>query len=419
MDREVGAADEESLLRIAARRAVRGLRRDATTPGFARLLMFQASGAAGDALLALALAGTLFFSVPEATARGKVALYLLLTVAPFAVVSPLLARVLDRHRGSLKWAMVLAQAGRATLTWLLATRLEDLALFPLAFGVLLLSRAALIVRGAVLPGLLTPEQSLVRANASLSRIGALSGMVMGLVGIGLVKWPGVQTELVVAAIVYYLGVLPALRIPGGRGRIATDERLGAQAKARSLSVRQAILATAGMRGLVGFLVFHLAFSLRRNDFGSVGLGLLIAAAALGGLVGAITAPKLRQALKEEGILVATLIAAGLVALAVGRWFTPVAAGILAFAFGVASGASKVAFDAVVQRETPEGGRGWAFARYESILQLAWVAGALVPLLVTIGPAAGVVAVRLVANAIALIFVFGRHRMASGGAGLLG
>ena len=44
----------------------------------------------GDALVAVALAGTLFFAVPVAAARPRVALYLLLTVAPFAVVAPLL-----------------------------------------------------------------------------------------------------------------------------------------------------------------------------------------------------------------------------------------------------------------------------------------------------------------------------------------
>ncbi|HEV3471821.1 MAG TPA: MFS transporter, partial [Actinomycetota bacterium] len=48
----------------------------ATTPGITRLRLHQASSSAGDALVALALAGSLFFSVPETTARGRVGLYL-------------------------------------------------------------------------------------------------------------------------------------------------------------------------------------------------------------------------------------------------------------------------------------------------------------------------------------------------------
>ena len=410
MERQPGGGiDEEPFVRVAARRAYRSVRKDAATPEFGRLLAYQAFGAAGDTLLALALAGTLFFSVPETTARGRVALYLALTVAPFAVVSPFLARFLDRHRGSLKWAMVASAAGRATLTWLLATRLETLWLFPLAFGILLLSRAALIVRGAVLPGLVPPGQTLVRANAGLSRIGALAGMKAALPGVLLVRFPGVETELVVAALVYYVGAVPALMTPVGKGRRTADDRAAAKIAARSLSIRQASVAMAGMRALVGFLVFHLAFALRREDFGSVGLGLLVGSAAFGGLIGAIAAPRLRNVLREEGILVASLVGAGLVSFFAGRWFTPVSAGILVFVFGLASGAAKVAFDAIVQRETPEAGRGWAFARFESILQLAWVIGALIPLVLVIPASPGAIGVGVAANLVALLFTFTRQR----------
>ena len=166
-----------------------------------RLLWHQASGAGGDAMVALALAGSLFFSVPETTARGRVLLYLALTMAPFAIVAPLLARLLDRFRGSLKWAMVLTSVGRATLAWVLASRLDSLLLFPLAFGILLLSRAALVVRGALLP-LVVPEGSkLVDSNSALSRVSAVAGMVAMVPALGLIKWPGPHVELHASAAV--------------------------------------------------------------------------------------------------------------------------------------------------------------------------------------------------------------------------
>lgn len=405
--------DDEPLVRIAARRAVRNIRRDASTPQFGRLMAYQASGAAGDALVALALAGSLFFSVPETEARGRVALYLVLTVAPFAVVSPLLARILDRGRGRLRAVMFVAAVGRAVLAFLLSSRLDSLLLFPIAFGILILSRAVLIVRGALLPQLVPPGRTFVNANATLSKIGALAGMVVGLPGVALLRWPGVETELLLCALVYGLGIVPALQLPRVRGRRARDEQLDARAGVRAVTVRQALVAAAGVRLLVGFLVFHLAFALRREDISTIGLGLLVGAAATGGLVGALVAPRLRRRLKEEGILVFALTFGGIVALAAGWWFSPVAAGALVFSFGMTSGAVKVAFDAIVQREAPEAARGWAFARFESVLQLAWVAGALVPLLIAFPSGAGVFGAGIVGNLLAILYTGGRHRVASG------
>jgi len=67
---------------------------------FVRVMLAQAAHAAGDALVAVALAGTLFFSVPTGQARGHVGLYLLLTMTPFALLSPVVGPILDRWRGS-------------------------------------------------------------------------------------------------------------------------------------------------------------------------------------------------------------------------------------------------------------------------------------------------------------------------------
>ena len=47
----------------------------------------------------VSLAGTLFFDVGVGAARPKVLLYLLLTMAPFALVAPVLGPFLDRTRG--------------------------------------------------------------------------------------------------------------------------------------------------------------------------------------------------------------------------------------------------------------------------------------------------------------------------------
>jgi MFS family permease len=381
----------------------------AATPQMGRLLLYQATGAAGDALIAVALANSLFFQVPVAEARGKVALYLALTIAPFAVVAPFLSRWLDRHRGGMRAVMVVAAVGRGTCAWLLATRLDDLTLFPLAFGVLVLSRAVLVVRGAYLPSVVPEGYTLVQANAALSKVSALAGMIAVGPGLLIDYVIGSGTELIFTALIFYLGVIPALRLPSVKGKRTLDEQIDARENVRAVGIRQASVAACGIRFLVGFLVFHLAFAMRREDFGSVQLGLLIASAATGTLFGAIVAPRLRRRLKEEGIMITSLLVAGLAGLIAGRWFSVPSAAILVFVFGVTSGAAKVAFDSIVQQGTPEAGRGWAFARFESILQVAWVVGALVPLGIPLSSGTGVVAAGIVGVALGILYLVGRRK----------
>ena len=58
--------------------------------------MVHLATAAGDVMVAIALAGSIFFDVPVGEARAKVALYLAVTLAPLAVAGPLLVPLLDR-----------------------------------------------------------------------------------------------------------------------------------------------------------------------------------------------------------------------------------------------------------------------------------------------------------------------------------
>src|SRR6185369_8347920 len=72
-------------------------RRDgADRSGLAALLDLSVINAAGDALVTVALAGSLFFSVPTGQARSKVALYLLITMVPFVLLAPVIGPLLDK-----------------------------------------------------------------------------------------------------------------------------------------------------------------------------------------------------------------------------------------------------------------------------------------------------------------------------------
>ena len=87
---------------------------------FTRLARTHAASTAGDALLAIGLAGSLFFSISPEAARTRVALYLLLTMAPFAVVAPVLGPLIDRQHGGRRGMVVASLALRSVLCLLIA-----------------------------------------------------------------------------------------------------------------------------------------------------------------------------------------------------------------------------------------------------------------------------------------------------------
>src|SRR6478672_4423628 len=104
------------------------------TSPFARLSLTHLFAVSGDALVTMALAGSLFFSISPDAARGRVALYLLLTMAPFAVVAPLIGPFLDRREGGRRAMVIGSAALRALLCLLMAKALHSLLLFPEAFA---------------------------------------------------------------------------------------------------------------------------------------------------------------------------------------------------------------------------------------------------------------------------------------------
>ncbi|HWI03030.1 MAG TPA: hypothetical protein VNT52_04275, partial [Acidimicrobiales bacterium] len=179
---------------------------------FRRLATVQVLHALGDAIVAVSLANTLFFSLPLGEARDKVALYLALTMAPFAVLSPFVGPLLDRRSGAYRVAIVLAAAGRILLAALLTTRTDRLSLYPLAFGLLVLSRVHGVSRSALVPEALPPGKQLMWGNAWL----AVLSVVGGAVGAGLaaaanaVSGPGVA--LWGAVLVFAVSTVPAFRL---------------------------------------------------------------------------------------------------------------------------------------------------------------------------------------------------------------
>ena len=61
---------------------------------------------------------------------------------------------------------------------------------------------------------------------------------------------------------------------------------------------------------------------------------------------------------------------------------------MALAVGAAGSAAKPSFDALVQRHVRELDQGRAFGRFETQLQLMWVVGSLVPVVLSLPVPAG-------------------------------
>ncbi|MEY2472784.1 MAG: hypothetical protein QOK28_2113 [Actinomycetota bacterium] len=341
---------------------------------FRRLVSVQALHAAGDAMVAVALANTLFFNVPLGEARDKVGLYLLLTMTPFAVLSPLVGPALDRRRGAYRLGILVSASGRALLALLLATRTERLTLYPLAFGLLVLSRAYGVSRAAIVPNAIGEAHPLIWANAWLSVTSVAGAAIGAAIAAGVQHVISTRVSLYVATAVFVVLLPSAFALPKPEGNAKQKHVKGDY---RALLTSRLIgggVAMGASRASVGFLTFLLAFLLRAHGQGTKGFAAAIAAAGVGGFAGSAIAPALRKVLREPILLLVSLVVMGTASLWVAASFSLRTASFVAFVIGFGSTAGRLAFDSLVQRDAPEQIRGRTFARYETIFQLCWVAG---------------------------------------------
>ncbi len=342
---------------------------------FDRLQLVQASHAAGDALVAIALAGTLFFDVPLGQARDRLGLWLLLTVTPYAFLSPVVGPFLDRWRDGYRVAVIAGAAGRLALAFLMASRTDRLVLYPMAFGVLVLSRAHAVSRAALVPGVLPVDRSLVWANSRLAVVSLLGGAIGALPGVGLQAWLGSGATLRLAGVVLGVAAVLAIGLPATRRGARRRPVVSGEHRRLPRRVVATGLGTAALRGVVGFLTFFLAFALRSVGEGGGAFAAVIVAAGIGGFAGSVLSPIVRRVVHELALVLAALVTLGVTTSAAVASFGVVAAALVAWVAGFAAAAGRVGFDSLLQRDAPEHVRGRAFARYETVFQLAWVGGA--------------------------------------------
>jgi len=337
------------------------------------------TSAAGDTLLAIALADSVFFSLPADRAATKVALYLGLTMLPLALAGPLLVPLLDRA-GPRRAISFAAALGRAIIALAVAPRLDTLALFPAALALLVLSKVHAITKNGLTMAYAPPGDGLMRANARLGRI-AVGGAIWAFpFGFAALKLWGSAGPMTLAAAVYLASALVTLRLPHPRVR-ATQREVGPRGRVPALT--RPALGAVGMRAASGFLLFLLAFALRRGGYPTWWFGVLAAAAVLGGFLADVSAPRLPRGVREELVVVGCVVAAGTGALIAFEFFSVPVLALFAAVSGATAELGRLAFQSLMQRHAPEGALGRVFVRYEVAFQLAWVAGAFLPAVVPI------------------------------------
>ncbi len=377
--------------------------------------MSHALNAAGDTLVAVALADVLFLTPDPSEARSNVVLYLAVTLAPFAVIGPFLGGLFARFPVAYRRGLGVASAVRSVVAILMVLNLNnDLILFPLAFLMLVFSRVHGISRNSLLPVTLEGAHELVAANARMAKVGVFSGTTAAIVGGLLVTGFGFISEtvgsraaLAVAVVAFALSALAAHGVPFPPPVEPQKRRRGVLRVTRS--VRLAQLATAGVRLINGFLLFLLAFAFRDEQAGLLDFGFLLGAAGLGYFLGAVIAAWLERILREEPMVVAALAIEAAAAFIAAQAFGLVAGAALAMAAGFAWGVAKLAFDGLLQRSLSHEDRGRAFVRAETLFQLSWVVGALIPTAARIPSSGGLAAAGVLALAAQTVYVGGLIR----------
>ena len=351
-----------------------------------------------DAAVAVALANTLFFAAATAESKTNVALYLAITVAPFAVVAPVIGPLLDRLQRGRRTALAVSFGGRAVLAVVMAFGYDSWVLYPAALGAMVLSKSFVVLKAAVTPRVLPETITLVTTNSRLTTFGLASGALFGGVAAGIAAGWGSPGALFFTAALGVAGVVLCLRIPAWvevtEGEVpATLHEPDGDAQTpdtqapdtprpertpMGCAVHVALWGNGAARVLTGFLTLFVAFVVKAQTETEptrqlLLIGVVGAAAGLGSFLG--NAIGSRQRFDHSDALVLSVVGIAATAAAFAAFLPGIGtAAVTALVAATCSALAKVALDAVVQRDLPERSRASAFGRSETVLQLAWVSG---------------------------------------------
>lgn len=404
--------------------------------GLTALMYATIANFAVDAVLAVSLAGTLFFSATTGESKGSVAAYLLVTIAPFAVLAPVIGPLLDRIRTGRRIAMSLTFAARVILAAVLLQNFDSWLLYPAALGMLVLSKSYGVLKSSVTPRLAPENLDLVRANARLMITGHIGGsMVVGAAAaaVAFVFSPkeALWLLLVCALVgIYLCGLIPSTAESSGdevfADPFAPTEDLGPAMGApdgeeaptvvaptassasssligrwrRSMSVRfpdatrTAMWGTAMQRLGTGFMTIYVAFVAKSSHTLSGAeqlalLGVVGAAGGVGTFLGNTVGSRVKFARPRFTVIMLAVVSLASVVVAAVVDGVPTAA-VATLLLSLGSAISKSCLDATIQSGLNPSAQASAFGLSETILQLSWVLGGtlglLLPTELTVGMA---------------------------------
>ena len=344
--------------------------------GLSALITTHALQAAGDALVAVALASTAFFQVSAEAARGKIALYLLLTLLPFSLLVPVAGPLLDRFPHGRRNVLALTTGGRGLVAWTLAGSLASLALYPQALLILVGQRAYGVARAAAVIRVRPPALGLVASNARLNVASLASSGLAAAAGVAIAKTAGTSWVLRVAAGLFVVAAVASLRLPSHVDDAPASEQVRPAAfslGSAPLHIRRALIATVSLRAIMGLLTLGLAILLKAHKTPALEVGFVLGAAVAGGLLGTGLASRLpaeRTARLTTIAMFAPMGACLLAAVTGTLLFKALAIGFV----GLGASLGKYALDAALQSHVRSSQTGSAFARSETSLQMGWALG---------------------------------------------
>ena len=357
--------------------------------GLGRLIELHGVNTAGDAMVAVALANTLFFSVPTGEARGRVALYLLITMAPFAVMAPVIGPLLDRFRHGRRYAIATTMLVRCFADLGARRRGGRRRALALPRGVRLPGRVQGVRRHPVGHGAPAaaggrhPGRRQLPHLAGRHRLRHRSAPALA----GLLSLVGPAWSLRAAFLVFGAGMVLALRLPA-----KVDSTVGETPTTLSLDDTGPIPRryqrrlrgrhrAAGQRCAARLLRVPAPCSSRSCCARTRSASWTTRSRSVSSPVpprsatpiGTTIGSRLRTRAPLTVIVVVLAIVTA-AALAGALFYGVVTVLAVGFAAGLAQSLGKLSLDAIIQRDVPEAVRTSAFARSETLLQLSWVVG---------------------------------------------
>jgi MFS family permease len=352
-----------------------------------------------------ALAGTVLFNPQRAAEPVDIAAGFAVLLLPYSLVGPFAGVWLDRwsRRQVLLRANVVRAGLVAVVAALVLLGVEGTAFYAAGLTVFSVNRFVLAALSAGLPHT-TDEPSLVPANALSTTAGGVSTVVGGAAALLVLEGtdsanPGYAAAALVAAVPYLAAAAVVRGFPRpylGPDHMADSARMSARdvvtgmvAGARhvlELPPAAAALLAIGLHRLFYGVFTLMTLLLYRNTFedggtpfpgGILGLGQVVAAAAVGTLLAAVVTPPVVRRIGTTRWVPLLLVAGGVAQLALVLAFEPAAVVVVGLLLGFVAQGVKICVDSTLQETVEDDYRGRVFSVYDTLFNMTFVAALLI------------------------------------------